>query len=251
MKLAVIDLETTGLDIETDCILEIGLVVLDADKPDLPQIEAERWLVLPPDVDGPKSFAAWEKRFAASNPYVFEMHSQKGENGTSLLDELRALASPEPWVEPLELKQIEDAMVTVLLNLTPNENLPLTQGKSEFLFAGNSIANLDIPMVKKYFPRFHSMLHYRIMDVSVLRTFYTHLAGGLLPEDIAVAIAGGAKGHRAYDDAKHAADTLRELVQWVRTHTEVAGPLPYEEVKQLRAEIARRDAEDAARKGPR
>ncbi len=246
-KLLVGDLETSGLDPKTDCILEMALAVVDARTLEIEDVE--KWLVLPPNVDGPRSFDAWVKDLERGNSYVFDMHTKNG-----LLEELRNAATitgaaPRsdgrgPFVEHVEQEALQflvkncTALQAVRENrreAAPGETLfgdsidDLPKGRdSSFMFTGNSIANLDIPMLKTWMPRFAEALHYRIMDVSVLRTWLCDISGVDFPEEIANAIRTGnpvrsssddtpaEEAHRAYGDVKACISQLQAMTAWLR-----------------------------------
>jgi hypothetical protein len=231
MKLAVIDIESSGLfDNNPDCcILELAVAIVyvtpralaPADR--FVVLDVEKWLVAPPDVDGPRSFAAWERRFEKEQPFVFKMHSTEYD-GSSLLADLRQAGGGRPH-------EIIDAEAAALLEkhratefLTDGTKPPEPE---RILFTGNSIANLDMPLVRKFLPRLHAAMHYRIMDVSVLKTWMLDIMDVPLPKEIAVAISKGIKveqagraiiveTHRAYDDVTACIDQLRAISTWTR-----------------------------------
>ncbi len=209
MKLAVIDLETSGLNVSgdprkgiPDCILEIGLVVLNAET--LVEECAQSWGVMPPSATDTETFDGWEMNLREKNRFVFDMHSKTESDEPSLLAALREHAGSKGF----EHGAVEQSVLRTLRAHVP-------EGEKA-IFTGNSIANLDIPMLRMWMPELHAALHYRIMDVSVLRTFYMELARVKLPDGLAEAIKSGGGGHRALADALHCAESLRKLVAYAR-----------------------------------
>ncbi len=250
-KLLVGDIESSGLNTKTDCILEMALAVVDARTLEIEDVE--KWLVLPPNVDGPRSFAAWELDLKRTNSFVFDMHTKNG-----LLEELRGaayVASSASDDGGAFLERVEQEALRFLVKncpalqavrenrreAAPGETLfgdsvdDLPKGRdSSFMFTGNSIANLDIPMLKTWMPRFAEALHYRIMDVSVLRTWLCDISGVDFPEEIANAIRTGspvrssseetpaAEAHRAYGDVKACISQLQAMTTWLQQESSAA-----------------------------
>ncbi len=259
-KLAVIDLEGSGLRLksgredESDasyaayphrpgvdhaCILEAGIVILDAAT--LQEEARDSWLVLPPGVDTLVKFDAWMEALRTADPFVFEMHSKKPTppavgawENYSLLDMLRdaAIAMQEGgfgYVSGLDYCRVN--VPHFLHGARYDHKLPgrapqvwcpidldtVHPGNSDVMFVGNSIANYDIPMLRRWMPDVVKALSYRIMDVSVLRSFYNTIAAVELPEGLDLAIrAGGNADHRALGDAEFCAEALRRLASYAR-----------------------------------
>lgn len=245
--LAIIDLETSGLDVQNDCILEIAMAIVDpaqmdftgspeARAKDAGVLDVEKFLVLPPDVDGPKSFAAWERRFEKENPYVYTMHSTE-HDGRSLLGDLREAASDAgKGVAGYDVGFVETSLRNTLRthdSVEAARTMDLDDqargANSSYLFTGNSIANLDIPILRRQMPRLHAAMHYRILDVSVIKTWLVDIVKAPLPKEIELAIskgkcvedaaAGGptfVETHRAYDDVIACISQLRAVTSWMR-----------------------------------
>lgn len=240
-KLVVVDLETSGLNVDKeDCILEIAMAICDPIT--LHILDVERWLVLPPDVDGPRSFERWLKELEKTNKYVFDMHSAKYPSidregrvitslePVSLVDELRELSKCDGrslnYVESVEQQALRllwknssnyESEKTEVFRGLPQPN------KSEFLLTGNSISNLDIPALRRYMPQLHAAFHYRILDVSVIKTWLVDIMRAPLPDHIVQAISKGRRveatgeqveTHRAYDDVLACISQLTAVTAW-------------------------------------
>lgn len=133
-----IDIETTGLNPERDCILEVAAVVTDRNL--MKRIDETSFVVSPatsPDLD----------------PYVREMHTKNG-----LLAE--SLASG------LSYKTVEAEVSAFVAAHTPT-------GKKLHL-AGSSV-HFDRSFLKVWMPKVVEQLHYRQLDVSSLKLVFDPL----------------------------------------------------------------------------
>lgn len=128
-----LDLEMTGLCIETDVILEVALVLTNTQ---LHQLE---------DSFSCQIFQT-ECILEQMNDWCKHHHTQSG------LLELIAQSK-------LSIKQAEQIMCTTLDKYHPD---------TTFLLCGNSIFQ-DRLFVNKYMPHFASKLHYRMIDVSSIK----------------------------------------------------------------------------------
>ena len=168
-RLVWIDLEMTGLDPDSDVILEIAALVTDGD---LEPIGEGIDLVVsqPPD------------KLETMVPIVVEMHSVSG-----LTEAVKA--------STLSLADAEQQVLAWLKELVPEpKRAPL---------CGNSIAT-DRGFLVKHMPELDSWMHYRMIDVSsvkeLARRWYPAAYGGA-PEK--------AGGHRALADIKESVEELR------------------------------------------
>lgn len=250
---AVIDVESSGLKTAgrktidygrhipgdcADCILEVGLIVLDATT--LAEVYRNEWLVLPPGVRTEKDFDAWEVVLRERNPFVFEMHTKPSSKDgiitrSSLLTCLRnGVNDPEglglPTLAEIELDVFEALRPftgSMVHDGASDATSTVHPGNSPVVMAGNSVANLDIPLLKLWMPRVHNALSYRIMDVSVLRTFYVETSKVALPPGLAESIKAGASDHRAMADVELCVKNMRDLRAYARgahealAHTQV------------------------------
>jgi oligoribonuclease (3'-5' exoribonuclease) len=236
VKLLVLDFEGSGLNTtphaverfeayenephrpgqDPDCILEVGLVVLDAET--LKEEQRFSAAVLPPGADNNEKLGRWTAMLREKNSFVYEMHEKSG-----LLNNLK-----NPGVqEVLYVSEVEARLCALVMVVSDRAKVdgagPMHPGNSDVMFTGNSIANYDIPLMKLWMPKLHKLLAYRIMDVSVLRTFYTDLARVALPPGLADKIKTGGGGHRALSDAEWCADALRECVTYARNASAASG----------------------------
>lgn len=127
-----VDLEMTGLDVETCGIIEMAVVVTDKDLEPIAELERVVWQ--PDEV------------LARMSPFVREMHTKNG-----LLDKVRVSKSSAADVE--------------------NEAVALVAAHCKFregILAGNSV-HADRRFLARYMPTFERFLHYRQVDVSTLK----------------------------------------------------------------------------------
>ena len=128
-----LDMEMTGLDPERERIIEVALVVTNANLETV--AEAPVFVVHQPDsvLD---AMDEWNKN----------THGKSG-----LIDKVKASTLTE--------SQIEDQIIAFLEQHVPKGVSPL---------CGNSV-HQDRRFIVKYMPRLDAYLHYRIIDVSVLK----------------------------------------------------------------------------------
>jgi oligoribonuclease len=163
-----IDLEMTGLDPDTDVIVEIAVIVTNGD---LAEVHEGPNLVI----------GATEEQLATMDDVVVEMHTSSG-----LLDEVKR--------STLTVEEAEAAVMDWLLPLVPEPRIaPL---------AGNSV-HADRAFLRRYMPTLHDHLHYRHVDVSTLK----ELAKRWLPE-ILEAPNGKQGAHRALADIRESITEL-------------------------------------------
>jgi|SRR5215470_11479605 len=132
-RLIWIDMEMTGLNPETDRIIEVALVVTDQDL----NVQAQ----------GPVRVVH------QADEILDAMDSwNKGTHGRSgLIDKVRASVLSEA--------QVEDEMVRFLADLVPANASPM---------CGNSVCQ-DRRFLARYMPRLEAHFHYRNLDVSTLK----------------------------------------------------------------------------------
>ena len=128
-----IDCEMTGLDLASDALVEIAVLVTDSDLN-----------VIGDGVD--LVIATTPEKLAGMNEYVTQMHTTSGliteiPNGTTV-------------------SQAEDAIIKYL------ESAGTTAGKSPL--AGNSVS-VDRNFIARDMPRLNEYLHYRTVDVSSIK----------------------------------------------------------------------------------
>lgn len=122
-----VDVETTGLDVEWDALLEVAVVLTDSDlEPHAAYTSVVHYPVLPPMA-----------------PIVQEMHTSSGlihevTNGGALLS------------------QISEDICSLLTAQGVVNRSPLC----------GSTVHFDRAFIKRFLPQVHSLLHYRNVDVS-------------------------------------------------------------------------------------
>ena len=127
-----VDLEMTGLNIDSDYILEIACICTDENFARLFDYHA----------------VIFQPRYIIDSmqPFCYQMHQSSG-----LLD--RVLQSS------VSCQQVEQELIVLLGKHTSINNVYI---------AGNSVYN-DLIFIKKYMPKIASWLHYRTFDVSTLK----------------------------------------------------------------------------------
>jgi oligoribonuclease len=133
-KLAWIDLEMTGLDVERDVIVEIACIVTDAD---LQPIDDGVQIVVRQD----------DATLARMDDFVRNMHNKSG-----LLAEI-----------PVATHDVASAQQAVVEYLRTHISAPASTP-----LCGNSIG-MDRRFLAKYMPDVDNFLHYRSVDVSSLK----------------------------------------------------------------------------------
>ncbi len=167
--LAWMDLEMTGLDPDTDLIVEIATLITDDDL----NLVAEG-----PDL----VIHVPEGALAAMGPVVTKMHQTSG-----LTNRIRA--------STVTLEQAGQETLAFLQTHIPEaRSVPL---------CGNSIGT-DRRFLARHLPEIENFLHYRSVDVSTLK----ELARRWYPQILATA-PEKATAHRALDDIRESLEELR------------------------------------------
>ncbi|MBC7582105.1 oligoribonuclease [Aeromicrobium sp.] len=128
-KLLWVDLEMTGLDADSNVIIEIAAEVTDANFKTLASYEA---LIRQP-----------EAKLTSMNPWAQNQHDSSG-----LTDRIRQEGKPEQDV-------IQEFVGFIHSQF----------GSEPAILAGNSIHN-DRIFIKKWWPEVDDLLHYRMLDVT-------------------------------------------------------------------------------------
>ena len=164
------DLEMTGLEPETDVIVEIATLITDDDL----NIIAEG-----PDLVIHQS----DEVLARMNQIVVDMHTKSG-----LLEAIKSstITLEEAGAATLEF---------IRLHIPEARTIPL---------CGNSIRT-DRSFLEKYMPEIEHWLHYRCVDVStvkeLVKRWYPNIAYG---REI-----NAGRNHRAMDDIRDSVDEMR------------------------------------------
>merc|ERR1712223_512992 len=127
------DCEMTGLNLETDTLLEIAVVVTDKNLNILGK--------------GPNIVIHHDESVLANmNQWCIEQHGKSG-----LTQKVRD--------SNISMKEAEEQIITFLDKWTKNGQCHV---------AGNSVGQ-DVKFIEKYMPTFMNLLHYRIIDVSAVK----------------------------------------------------------------------------------
>jgi oligoribonuclease len=168
-RLVWIDLEMTGLDVDTDVIVEIACIVTDSS--------------LAPLDDGIELIVhADPEALARMGDFVREMHTKSG-----LLPEIER--------SPIEVGAAEQATLEYVKRHVPKPSVaPL---------CGNSIGT-DRRFLARYMAELDDYLHYRSIDVSSLKELCRRWYPALYRKR-----PGKAEHHRALDDIRESIEELR------------------------------------------
>src|SRR2546421_7349810 len=128
-----IDMEMSGLVPDRDRILEVAMVVTDADLNTI--VEAPVFVIKQPD-EILEAMDTWNK-------------STHGKSG--LIDKVKASTLTE--------REVESKLIEILKPIVASGTAPL---------AGNTV-HQDRRFMARYMPAFDAYLHYRIVDVSTLK----------------------------------------------------------------------------------
>lgn len=152
-NLVFLDIETTGLDPQADCILELGMVVLDSETMEV--VAEESWVL-----------AFDEARDRDPRPaitqFVVDMHTANG-----LWKECAEKARTATYYQSLE--RVQEQAIKFLELHTPDEASPM---------CGNTIA-FDRSFLKVDMPNLESLFSHRNLDVSVLNIIAKSFPGTL------------------------------------------------------------------------
>jgi oligoribonuclease len=139
---AAVDMETTGLDANSDVPLEIGVALIDKDGNVLDTYQTLVW------EPGPDYSIAMG--MAAANEFVGPMHEKSG-----LWDDLLEKRGKET----LSREEADYHLVSWLADHEVGQ-IPML---------GNSIGSLDRPFALVHFPNFNKALSYRNIDMSSIK----------------------------------------------------------------------------------
>jgi oligoribonuclease len=162
-KLVWVDVETTGLDPMTDCLLEVGMIVTDLSLNEV----ASDSIVLGMDED-------MYNEYMIDNEFVWAMHKKSG---------LEDLVKESP---------VNTCTVTNhMLDFLSINGIP----KKSAYMCGSSV-HFDRTFLKSHCPKLHDFFHYRNLDVSSLDKF-AEIIGPTLVYVPTVSVK-----HRALDDIR-------------------------------------------------
>lgn len=168
------DLETTGLDMSRDQIIEVGAVLTDTD---LNEIGGWSWTIQP-------SHEGYTRLL--STKAVRQMHDANG-----LLDEIESMpiASLDEYAK--RLTEVDQELNVILWNQDVKAG--------EVLMAGSGVGPFDRPWVRKAMPLTDSWLHYSVFDIGTLRKAWAFWSGDKNPYEV----PKDNLTHRALDDVRN------------------------------------------------
>jgi oligoribonuclease (3'-5' exoribonuclease) len=194
----VVDMETTGTDVNFDLPLELGLGLFDGE---LNELAMNSWLIRPD--------YGWRERLEV-NHFVKDMHTKNG-----LIADIEAL--PEFYYETdAEGKQHQLTYDMPMVSFQAWQWLAETCGlaSGEFPMTGSSIGALDRPFLKDYLPSVHGFFTYRSIDVSSLKELCKRLNPKLYREMKAQApFLDANKEHRVRADVRASAAELKFYIE--------------------------------------
>lgn len=183
-----LDVETTGLDYNSCCMLELGIVLVDQD---LEVIAVESWLVEP--ITDLSEMNDVVRQMHTSSGLLYDLDSQETEDGE--------------WVRPGTPTEVERMVLDWL------ESFGLEPGT--FPMFGSSVG-FDRRMLQEHMPILEAWFHYRNIDISSLK----ELARTWCPDTKWV--PSGTKMHRVIDDCL---STLDEALFYKRNLFGIGSPV--------------------------
>lgn len=166
-----IDLEMTGLDVEREVIIEVAALITDFDFHVVDSFETV--------VKQPRTY------LDAMDDWNKSHHGQSG------------LIAKVPF--GMEPNKVEDKLIEMV-----HGHFPPEEGKA--ILAGNSIMQ-DRLFINKYMPRFASLLHYRMLDVTAWKIVFQNKYGLKYQKRGA---------HRALDDIQDSIDEMKFYLSHIR-----------------------------------
>lgn len=167
-----LDLETTGSNVDKDCIIEVGCVLTTWDLEELGEFQS---LVAP---------SAQGLGRMMMNQVVREMHEKNG-----LLQELLDAGAPK---FPAGLPTVHN-VTKLVLDWLQIHGIP----EKSLILAGAGVGHFDKRFIDRYMPQLSRWMKYWTLDISVARRAYELWTGKqLLDEE-------GDKVHRALDDVRY------------------------------------------------
>lgn len=171
------DLETAGLNEQSDPILEVGVIITTLDAPAFTTVVEGQFLVKPANprwVDG-------------MTDYVRQMHTDTG-----LIAEVEAKGLP--------IEQVDAVLAELLERYAPPHH---------FMSFGSGVSHFDRRFVKQQLPKFNRFLQHPNLDVGVIRRGFEFAGAGSLVHNH-TEFTDDAPRHRAL------ADIRDHLAEWRR-----------------------------------
>jgi oligoribonuclease len=163
-----LDLETSGSDVDKDCIIEVGCVLTTWDLEEMGEFQS---LVAPT----PEGLGRM-----MMNDVVRNMHEKNG-----LLQEL--LDTGAAKLAPIH------KVTSFLLEWLKVHGIP----EKSLILAGAGVGHFDKRFIDKYMPQLSNYMKYWVIDISVARRAYELWTGKRILEE------EEDKAHRALDDVRY------------------------------------------------
>lgn len=190
-----IDIETTGLDHNENCILEFAMSLV---TPDLELIADF----------GSRVLHATEEQLSRMTPFVRQMHTETG-----LLEEVLS--------STLTITELEDEVLGWLADFGHTSHENPADRTTAMLGASN---RLDLNFVDVHMPRLATVLHYTPMDVSGYRQMLEMWVPGYrVPQPLHLQLEEGWKAHRAASDIRWTLEEARGIRRDLQT---MSVPIP-------------------------
>lgn len=174
MKLLWCDLETSGLDSKTNCILEASFALADINSPQ--EIMRQSHVVF--------AFGEIEREWLrTNNPKVFDMHTKNG-----LLEECS-----------------RSTMLPGLFEVVVLEYVPWIDDPDERVTIAGSSVHFDLSFLREWMPTLASRLSHRTYDVSAIKLFFEGQGMPRIKKRLT---------HRTLDDIFESMYHLRQCELW-------------------------------------
>ena len=138
-KFFFIDMEMTGLDVETNRIIEVAVIVTDINLKELERYQAV--------IRQPQQF------IDDMDEWNVNTHTESG------------------LIKEISRGRLQQEVEMDLVKLVKKHF-----GNQRVMLSGNSISQ-DKLFIEKYMPRFAKQLHYRIIDISSMKAVYQYVLG--------------------------------------------------------------------------
>lgn len=182
-----LDLETTGLELSRDRIMEVAAIFTGTDLVEL----GRNHIVLPLDDIG------WER--LRGNPFVLGMHAKSG---------LLAECAERKDVDGHALHTADRYLADLIGRLVP------AGVEANIRLAGSGVSHFDLAFVRRWMPRTMEHLDWRPFDVGQMEEWFLHC--GLPTYDDVHPGEKARKTHRAMDDIEYHLDEARWYVGRLR-----------------------------------
>lgn len=181
--LAITDLETTGLDLDADPVVEVATILVDMELNEVGRFERVIRLT---------DYGLSQIR---RNEFVLKMHEKSGLLSDALLSENKMADVQTDWKRFLYMS-VENA-------------------DDQIAVAGSGVGHFDFERIKRYFPEVAKQLVYYPYDIGDFRRMTTWWNGGesVIPP-IEESFVEGVKAHRAMADAQAHYEEFKAYRAW-------------------------------------